>query len=106
MKRLLKVLKELVKVIWCFSLACCRCLFIPGPLPACCRESLGDHPDIESALRSGYPESCCEVEHDCPGCDSPMSDDYVRTDCGLKVCRDCIKLCDGCEAKVNCEVCS
>jgi hypothetical protein len=96
-------MKRILKAIWCGFDALWRLLWYPCRLPACCRETLGDHPDIESALRTGYPESCSEIEHDCPGCDSPMFDDYVRTDCGLKVCRDCIKLCEGCEAKVECE---
>lgn len=84
-----------------------RCLFMPGKLPASCRESLGDHPDIESALRTGYPENFFETwDALCPGCLERFSNgELVKTDCGLSVCRDCIELCDGCEANVGCCVC-
>ena len=67
---------------------------------------IGDHPDIESAIRTGYPETLSGKTDQCPGCQAEIYDgDNVETDCGLKVCRDCLVLCDGCEAKVGCNLC-
>ena len=67
---------------------------------------IGDHPDIENALRTGYREGMDLSFLTCPACQMQIYDgDNVETDCGLKVCRDCIELCDGCEAKVGCNLC-
>lgn len=101
-------MRRIFALIWAMLVACTKCLFYPVPLEGCCIESIGDHPDIESALRSGYPENFYETASMlCPGCQSEINHgDNVKTDCGLKICRDCIELCEGCEAKVNCEVCS
>ena len=69
-------------------------------------QMIGDHPDIENALRTGYREGMDLSFETCPGCQGESSNgDFVLTGCGLKVCRDCIGLCDGCEAKVGCNLC-
>ena len=65
---------------------------------------IGNHPDIECALRTGYPEGMdlsCET---CECCQAQIYYEKIQTDCGLYICRDCIELCDGCKESKSCAV--
>ena len=66
---------------------------------------IGNHPDIESALRTGYREGMDLSLKTCPCCFGDIfEDEIIETDCGLKVCKDCLELCDGCKEKNSCVV--
>jgi len=104
-------MKRLLNAITAGFWTLCKCLWYPDySFDGCYGVCIGDAPDIQNAMRYGYPDSPSRSVRICNDCENEINTDGQAVEdflcqCGRLICVDCKKTCVGCEDFTGCEFC-